>query len=112
MSFLIKDRYVGVHSTSWLRRPKGGETMKQRFVPSDVLVRLRSAGAALIPIALGFAMTCLAAEDGSVKDKPLPGITGTLKYHDKFASKCVEARNVNVWLPPSYAQNAEQRYAV
>ena len=38
------------------------------------------------------------------------GITGKLFRYQKFRSKLVEARNVDVWLPPGYSKN--KRYAV
>lgn len=40
------------------------------------------------------------------------GITGTLKRHTQFGSKFVEARNVEVWLPPDYETNKNKKYPV
>ena len=36
--------------------------------------------------------------------------TGTIKRVEKFASKYVDARNVDIWLPDGY--NTQQQYAV
>ncbi len=41
----------------------------------------------------------------------LPGITGTIEQHADFASAFVDARNIDVWLPPGYRES-ENRYAV
>jgi predicted alpha/beta superfamily hydrolase len=40
------------------------------------------------------------------------GVTGTVKHHEHFASKYVDARNVDVWLPPSYDRDAKTHYPV
>jgi len=40
------------------------------------------------------------------------GVTGNLKRHEKFPSKYVDARNVDVWLPPGYEQNKSKRFPV
>lgn len=86
--------------------------MNRQYPSRQVLVRSRFAWAALVPVPLLLAVAGLAADDNSAKDKKLPAITGTLKYHDKFPSEFVAARNVNVWLPPSYAEKADERYPV
>jgi predicted alpha/beta superfamily hydrolase len=47
--------------------------------------------------------------------RPLPtadGITGNLKRHERFTSKYVDPRNVDVWLPPSYEKNKSKRFPV
>lgn len=41
-----------------------------------------------------------------------PGVTGTLERHEKVTSRYVDARQVDVWLPPGYAQAVSQRYPV
>jgi predicted alpha/beta superfamily hydrolase len=41
-----------------------------------------------------------------------PGITGTVLRHAAVPSAHVAARNVDVWLPPGYAENPERRYPV
>ena len=46
------------------------------------------------------------------KDVAGEGVTGTLKRHERFASKYVAARNVDVWLPPGYAASKRARYPV
>lgn len=37
---------------------------------------------------------------------------GQLLGHENFYSRLVEARNINVWLPPGYGERAEARYPV
>jgi glycosidase/predicted alpha/beta superfamily hydrolase len=41
-----------------------------------------------------------------------PGVTGTLRTHERVASQYVEARRVDVWLPPGYEQDASRRFPV
>ncbi|HZI19311.1 MAG TPA: alpha/beta hydrolase-fold protein [Pyrinomonadaceae bacterium] len=41
----------------------------------------------------------------------LPGVTGTLRRHENFASKLVAPRHVDVWLPPGY-ERERRRYPV
>lgn len=44
---------------------------------------------------------------------PTPeGVTGNLKRHERFVSKYVDARNVDVWLPPGYEENRSKRFPV
>jgi len=38
--------------------------------------------------------------------------TGTIVRHEAFGSRLVPARNVDVWLPPGYADGGEARYPV
>jgi predicted alpha/beta superfamily hydrolase len=40
------------------------------------------------------------------------GVTGTVKHHPNFPSVHVDARNVDVWLPPGYERDAKRRYPV
>lgn len=40
------------------------------------------------------------------------GVTGNLKRHERFTSKYVDTRNVDVWLPPGYEQNKSKRFPV
>jgi len=40
------------------------------------------------------------------------GVTGNLKRHERFASKYVDPRNVDVWLPPDYEINKSKRFPV
>ena len=40
------------------------------------------------------------------------GVTGTLKTVERFESRHVDPRRVDVWLPPSYGQDPERRYPV
>ena len=41
-----------------------------------------------------------------------PGVTGTVLRYPAFHSTHVAARNVDVWLPPSYGKEPAQRYPV
>jgi predicted alpha/beta superfamily hydrolase len=41
-----------------------------------------------------------------------PGVTGRLERREKFASRYVDPRNVDVWLPPGYAQDDARRFPV
>src|SRR5512145_2020432 len=41
-----------------------------------------------------------------------PGITGTLLRYADLPSAQVQPRNVDVWLPPGYGSNPDQRYPV
>ncbi|MBM2854942.1 MAG: nplT [Steroidobacteraceae bacterium] len=46
-------------------------------------------------------------------DGPIPsGVTGQLIRHEKFASRYVDPRNVDVWLPPDYGQDNSRRLPV
>lgn len=39
-------------------------------------------------------------------------VTGVVRRHENFTSKLVDARNVDVWLPPGYARSKSKRYPV
>ena len=41
-----------------------------------------------------------------------PGITGTIERYASMPSRFVAARNVDVWLPPGYGKDPQQRYPV
>ena len=41
-----------------------------------------------------------------------PGVTGTLRTHESVSSKFVDARRVDVWLPPGYEKDASRRFPV
>jgi predicted alpha/beta superfamily hydrolase len=47
---------------------------------------------------------------------PIPvtgkGITGHLERFEAFPSKQITPRNVDIWLPPGYAENPDKRYPV
>ncbi len=44
---------------------------------------------------------------------PMPeGVTGTLKTVERFESRFVDPRRVDVWLPPSYGSDPARRYPV
>jgi len=61
----------------------------------------------------GSAVTNSPAEaQAAVPSDPTLGITGTIRKHDGFTSKFVVARNVHVWLPPSYASQPRRKYPV
>jgi len=68
-------------------------------------------------LAIAFALIShnLVAADGQKAESPVDipfGVTGTVRQHDGFASKLVDARNVHVWLPSSYEAQPARRYAV
>ena len=41
-----------------------------------------------------------------------PGVTGVLRTHDSVASRHVDARRVDVWLPPGYERKSARRFPV
>jgi hypothetical protein len=43
---------------------------------------------------------------------PRSGVTGILMRHESLSSRFVDARNVDVWLPPSYGQDDTTRFPV
>ncbi|HEY5970367.1 MAG TPA: alpha/beta hydrolase-fold protein [Pseudoxanthomonas sp.] len=43
---------------------------------------------------------------------PRPGVTGRVEHHPQFPSRHVDARNVDVWLPPGYGDDPARRYPV
>lgn len=49
------------------------------------------------------------AQDKAIKQD---NVTGEVRRYEKFASKFVDARNVDVWLPPDYDADKNKRYAV
>lgn len=57
------------------------------------------------------ALACFVA-GVSAGDAPGFGVTGRVIRHEAFASRQVEARNVDVWLPPGYDGDAGARYPV
>jgi predicted alpha/beta superfamily hydrolase len=40
------------------------------------------------------------------------GIAGGFRRYENFASRFVDARNIDVWLPPDYEKNKNKKYAV
>jgi predicted alpha/beta superfamily hydrolase len=74
--------------------------------------RSRIAGAGLFCLALAFVPISLARGPAPESALPAGGVTGTVKRHAAFASKLVEPRNVDVWLPPGYDREPKKRYAV
>jgi len=63
------------------------------------------------------ALSTVAAADAAVHaPAPVqvkgPGVTGTVIRYPSMHSTHVAPRNVDVWLPPSYARNPAQRYPV
>jgi predicted alpha/beta superfamily hydrolase len=60
------------------------------------------------------AVACAAWAGGQAGGLPgeLPGVTGTLRRHENFASKLVAPRHVDVWLPPGYERERRRRYPV
>ena len=57
------------------------------------------------------ALACLAAP-APAGGEPGLGITGSLVRHEAFASRQVQARNIDVWLPPGYDRDGNTRYPV
>jgi predicted alpha/beta superfamily hydrolase/predicted NAD-dependent protein-ADP-ribosyltransferase YbiA (DUF1768 family) len=47
-----------------------------------------------------------------VRAEDLPGVTGTVEHHADFAAQELLPRNIDVWLPPSYGNDASKRYPV
>jgi predicted alpha/beta superfamily hydrolase len=45
-------------------------------------------------------------------DTSLHAVTGDVRRFESFSSKFVEARNIDVWLPPDYDKDKTKRYAV
>lgn len=66
-------------------------------------------------VALAFA-SCLTWASSSTVSEPTavvgPGVTGEVRKYASFGSQFVAAREVWVWLPPSYQRYAERRYPV
>jgi predicted alpha/beta superfamily hydrolase len=62
-------------------------------------------------ISLSFVSSCAARQDALPKDTPAGGITGTVIHYPDFESEFVDARNVDIWLPPDYDEGAA-RYPV
>jgi len=52
------------------------------------------------------------AEQPAMNVKLPQGVTGVLKRHQNLTSKWVDPRQVDVWLPPGYMENAERRHPV
>jgi predicted alpha/beta superfamily hydrolase len=70
------------------------------------------------PRATLLAMLALNAASAASADLPSPvpvtgpGVTGTVVRYASMPSVHVEARNVDVWLPPGYGQDPQERYPV
>jgi predicted alpha/beta superfamily hydrolase len=62
--------------------------------------------------ALGLFALTLFGREGVAAGATPAGATGTIVRHEAFASRLVAARNVDVWLPPGYADGGEARYPV
>lgn len=63
----------------------------------------------------GLLLTCLLLSFGQQSAQTLSapgGITGSVKKYEKINSKYVDARNVDVWLPPGYERNKSKRFPV
>ena len=71
----------------------------------------RSAAALLLAgVTLSAGMASLRAEPQPGIPVVGPGITGTLLRHAAMPSQNVAARNVDVWLPPTYGKDPVRRY--
>jgi predicted alpha/beta superfamily hydrolase len=64
---------------------------------------------ALFLLCLAFPLNIFAQNPKTISGE---GIAGEIIRYENFASKFVEARNVDVWLPPGYAANPNKKYAV
>jgi len=68
--------------------------------------------------ALVFGSLLMIADPGVAGEAPAPtplvgpGITGTIERYAAMPSRFVAARNVDVWLPPGYGKDPQQRYPV
>jgi predicted alpha/beta superfamily hydrolase len=62
--------------------------------------------------ALGLFAFTLFAREAVAGEGPPARARGTIVRHDDFASRLVAARNVDVWLPPGYADGGAARYPV
>ena len=65
----------------------------------------------LLPIMLAGCSTAVTSHRQDVAAIRL-GVTGTIRFHGKFPSRFVVARNVEVWLPRSYDRQSRNRYPV
>jgi predicted alpha/beta superfamily hydrolase len=73
----------------------------------------RSAAALLLAaVTLGAGMASLRAEAQPGIAVVGPGVTGTVLRHAAMPSQYVAARNVDVWLPPTYGKDPAKRYPV
>jgi predicted alpha/beta superfamily hydrolase len=62
-------------------------------------------------LALSSIRGSLMAQAATTVSGPSLGVTGTIKRHPNFPSRHVDARNIDVWLPPDYA-TSDRRYPV
>jgi predicted alpha/beta superfamily hydrolase len=74
----------------------------------DNLLRMRIL---LLCVILSYSPLSFAQQNGAALTSP-SGVTGIVKRHEKFSSKFVDARNVDVWLPPGYERNKSKRFPV
>jgi predicted alpha/beta superfamily hydrolase len=92
----------------------GRHTVRSQTNSCEFLLLAKTACSIWILMLMACAMLCstsLAMQTMPNDTVPL-GVTGTLKRFEKFPSRYVEARNVDVWLPPDYDKNSNERYAV
>ena len=61
-----------------------------------------------------FLISCLLVWgcEKKVEDSSDEGVTGTIKHHPNFSSAYVDARNIDIWLPPGYSQASAKKYPV
>jgi predicted alpha/beta superfamily hydrolase len=78
------------------------------YSPSERDVR---SGSAVIPFLLAACAGRRSAPAIAAGEIPL-GVTGTVRFHQRFPSRFVAARNVEVWLPPAYHARPRDRYPV
>jgi predicted alpha/beta superfamily hydrolase len=68
--------------------------------------------ALLAAVTLGAGMAAPRVEAQPGVEVAGPGVTGTLLRHAAMPSRNVAARNVDVWLPPTYGKDSTKRYPV
>lgn len=83
-----------------------------RFAQGILLLAFASAGPAVAEENKSATADGRVASSATNQFDPPLGVTGTIRKHDGFSSKLVAARNVHVWLPPSYEKETMRRYAV
>lgn len=61
---------------------------------------------------LALVITLAGAAASAFAEGPGLGVAGTVVRHEAFASRLVEARHIDVWLPPGYERDGDSRYPV
>jgi len=66
----------------------------------------------VILLIVGITIVSCSGKKQHQQPSKLPGITGIIGHIDQFKSKYVDARNIDIWLPPGYSENDTTRYDV